>query len=441
METLPDESERNPSEDRDDLTSETGAFAPSQSLLSFSSDDSAQSPRDSQKPPCPSEAPCPSDPENSHFSQSFQESLTHQAVQADQSPEEDQSPQDTQASQPNLSGGSRKRSSERVLGQAERILMLMGNLQTSWISIDELSALHPQINKRTIYRDLEMIRNFFGEAFQTDSAGRMHVIPSKVFFVQPLDLTNAEALSLYLLCQLAAQNSCASIPYLDSVLTALQKLRSLSMALFEQTKNQLFLERIHIETSPTAPQTNSSIFSDLLLAHEKSWGVVIEYDSIFDKRVIQTFLEPYHLHFTRRAWYVTGRSGFHHEIRTFHLERILSLKIIPDSTFVIPIGWSYEKFRGNAWSMIRGSEDVEVVLRFSALVARNVAAVRWHKNQIIEKQSNGTIIFRVLVSGTSEILWWILGYGDQVEVLSPQSLRQAVQNKILAMRAIYEDER
>lgn len=331
----------------------------------------------------------------------------------------------------------KKKDLKRLPRQAERILAIMGSLQSQWYSLDELCAQHPKFTKRTIYRDLEVIRSFFTDGLQSNSRGQMHLIPSKVFFVQPLDLTNVEAISLYFLCQLA-QNYRSPISYLDPVQTAFQKLRSLSQALYVQTQNDDHLEYIHLEMAPISPQANRSVFSELLLAHEKRNAVNIEYDSICEGEVIGTRLEPYHLHFTRRAWYVTGKSGFHHGVRTFHLERIRSLKVIPDSTFVIPIGWSYENYRGNAWNMIRGSEDLEVILLFSPLVARNVASVRWHKNQLTERQADGTLLFRVHVSGISEIIWWILGYGDQVEVLSPPFLRQAVRDKIRAMSMIYE---
>jgi proteasome accessory factor B len=32
----------------------------------------------------------------------------------------------------------------------------------------------------------------------------------------------------------------------------------------------------------------------------------------------------------------------------------------------------------------------------------------------------------VTVSGLSEIMWWILGYGDQAEVLEPPELRKRI---------------
>jgi proteasome accessory factor B len=34
--------------------------------------------------------------------------------------------------------------------------------------------------------------------------------------------------------------------------------------------------------------------------------------------------------------------------------------------------------------------------------------------------------YRATVDGLGEITWWILGYGDQVEVIAPAALRKTV---------------
>jgi hypothetical protein len=39
---------------------------------------------------------------------------------------------------------------------------------------------------------------------------------------------------------------------------------------------------------------------------------------------------------------------------------------------------------------------------------------------------DGTLDFHVTVSGLREIAWWIMGYGDQAEVIQPQELRELV---------------
>jgi predicted DNA-binding transcriptional regulator YafY len=44
----------------------------------------------------------------------------------------------------------------------------------------------------------------------------------------------------------------------------------------------------------------------------------------------------------------------------------------------------------------------------------------------VTHNSDGSAIMEFHVDGLSEITWWVLGYGDQVRVLSPKSLRKRV---------------
>ncbi|MHC4295586.1 MAG: helix-turn-helix transcriptional regulator, partial [Planctomycetota bacterium] len=46
--------------------------------------------------------------------------------------------------------------------------------------------------------------------------------------------------------------------------------------------------------------------------------------------------------------------------------------------------------------------------------------------QEVEWNEDGSIEFRVRVDGLGEIAWWVLGYGDQVEVVSPAALRKRI---------------
>ena len=76
-------------------------------------------------------------------------------------------------------------------------------------------------------------------------------------------------------------------------------------------------------------------------------------------------------------------------------------------------------------------------MRFSPLVAQNVAEVAWHKTQRVEERPDGSIDFHVRVSGIGEISWWILGYGDQAEVLKPARLRQLIAERAGRMMEMY----
>jgi proteasome accessory factor B len=162
----------------------------------------------------------------------------------------------------------------------------------------------------------------------------------------------------------------------------------------------------------------------------------LRYQSLHEGREISTLVSPYALLYSRRSWYLVGRSSLHRAIRTFHLGRILESTTTAD-TFVRPPRFTLSKYLGLAWHLIRESNRSDVVIRFQPLVAANVAEVAWHPTQQTTKNVDGTLTFRVTVDGLREIAWWVLGYGDQAEVLEPPALRKIVAERARNMAAMY----
>jgi proteasome accessory factor B len=134
---------------------------------------------------------------------------------------------------------------------------------------------------------------------------------------------------------------------------------------------------------------------------------------------------------------VIGRSSLHRGTRTFNVGRIVRLEPL-DDPYEIPRGFSIDRYLRNAWHLIpEPGPDREVVVRFARKVAQNVAEVAWHKTQRLQFLPDGSLDFSVTVSGLSEIAWWILGYGDQAEVLQPPELRQIIVGHAVRMLQRY----
>jgi len=55
-----------------------------------------------------------------------------------------------------------------------------------------------------------------------------------------------------------------------------------------------------------------------------------------------------------------------------------------------------------------------------------VAEVHWHDTQKVTQHSDGSATVEFRVDGLGEIFWWVLGYGDQVQVLAPKALRKRI---------------
>jgi proteasome accessory factor B len=108
-------------------------------------------------------------------------------------------------------------------------------------------------------------------------------------------------------------------------------------------------------------------------------------------------------------------------------------------TYTVPKSFSLERHLRNAWFLVPGPEPVEdIVVRFQLLVARNVAEVLWQKTQRCEFQVDGSMLFHAPVSSVNEIVWWILGYGDQAEVLQSPKLRRFVAHRARTVVERYE---
>lgn len=289
------------------------------------------------------------------------------------------------------------------------------------------------VSRRTIFRDLEVLREAGIPVLYDEDEQAYRVGTSK--YLRPTSFTPEEALALIVLCHEMGQRD--GLPFLQSAREAAIKLEGMLPASLRDYLRGMS-RAVKIRMPPTNPLADShDVYRHLLDAINRRTGVRIRYRSFTEAELIRTKLYPYQLVFSRRAWYVIGRSSLHRSVRTFHLGRVISLERL-NETYKVPRGFDVERYLGNAWHLIpEPGRDHNVCVRFSKKVAGNVAEVEWHKTQRIVENGDGTIDFHVTVSGLSEISWWILGYGDQAQVLRPAALRKMVVGRCERLLANY----
>jgi predicted DNA-binding transcriptional regulator YafY len=284
-----------------------------------------------------------------------------------------------------------------------------------------------------MFRDLVALRES-DVPIEFDTEHDRYSIPG-AYFLPPVNFTAAESLSLM---ALALEMGRGRLPFHEAAHSAVMKLEgSLPPGLREQLRD--ISRAIEIRPSQVSDIGDKrGCCQQLVDARAKRRIVRIEYDSLTEWERITTKLRVYHLLFSKHSWYAIGRSSLHGEVRTFNVSRIVSLEVLPD-VYRVPSDFSLERHFRNAWSFIPGpGPDDNVVIRFQPLVARNVAEVIWHKTQRLDFQDDGTLLFHARVSGINEIVWWILGYGDQAVVLQPLKLRRLVAHRARVMVERYD---
>ena len=254
-------------------------------------------------------------------------------------------------------------------------------------------------------------------------------------FLPPTDFTAEETLSLLALAAEMGRNE--ALPCYEAAYTAALKLEANLPGPLRRELGQM-TRAIRIRLPQVGHLSGKSqVYHTLVHAIETRHVTQIHYDSFTEWERITTRLRPYQLLFSRRSWYVVGRSSLHREVRTFNVARILSVQL-RNERYVIPRNFDLDRYLGNAWHLIPSAgRDSHVVVQFKPLVAGNVAEVIWHKTQRTKILPDGSLEFRAAVSGLNEIAWWILGYGDQAEVLQPARLRRLVAQRAQNMAAIY----
>ncbi|MFO0919184.1 MAG: transcriptional regulator [Planctomycetaceae bacterium] len=276
------------------------------------------------------------------------------------------------------------------------------------------------VSRRTIFRDISMLQRA-GLNIVLDDDRQGYYLPHRLTF-PPSELSVSEALSLLLICQELGGTE-GGVPFQAAARSGAwkvcQNLPQHVRTFLGEAAGALSIQLdAHNPLSAAQPQYEAMVRS--LLERRQ---IRVEYHAAGPEGRLRTVLEPYRILFRRRSWYVVGRSTVHRQVRVFNIGRIQSTEIL-DRPYEVPPRFNLERFLGNAWNLIRDPHGaVDVVIRFSPQMARNVAEVRWHKTQQTTELPDGRLEFRARVDGIEEISWWILGYGAHAEVLEPVSLR------------------
>ncbi len=299
----------------------------------------------------------------------------------------------------------------------------------SGVAVNEIAEL-TGMTKRTIYRDIRALEEELGvPVFQ---AGRGRYGIEKKYFLPPLRLSLPEAVVLFLSSRLIAR---WSDEYDQAVISAFTKLADL---LPQPIARHVAAAVLSVgRANPNEPFTRN-------FAHvAQGWadGRVVEFDyeaaggERRRARVRPYFLEP---DAAGRSVYLIGFDETVGAMRTLKVERIRNAVLTTDR-YEIPDDFDPDRWLAHSWGIWSSdtTPTVDVRLRFDASVAHRVREAIWHRSQQLTELEGGGIEMSVTVAGTVEIRPWVLSWGDEVEVVVPPELREAVAAAVRRAAARY----
>jgi predicted DNA-binding transcriptional regulator YafY len=255
------------------------------------------------------------------------------------------------------------------------------------------------ISERTVYRDIHALNEMGVPVVGMPGEGYELL---DTFKLPPLMLNPQEATALFLAGQMLVRLGEGDVTV--NVETALEKIRAVlprdarsradamaRMIAFFPAQNRFTLDDPHL--------------TQILDAIEEQQTLHITYQAYRTDDETARDLDPYQVEFAEGAWYVHGYCHLRQDVRSFRLNRISAL-FVKDEAFerrmVVP----------------HKAKPITVTVRFSPGV---IPHVRERQHYAFVDEYDGTMHYQV--ARLDEIRNWLLGFGAEAEVLSPESLR------------------
>ncbi|MEQ9260035.1 MAG: WYL domain-containing protein [Roseovarius sp.] len=170
--------------------------------------------------------------------------------------------------------------------------------------------------------------------------------------------------------------------------------------------------------------TDMKLLGVLTEALRAPWELKVLYQGAQDTAPKPRLLEPHGLLLGTRRYLVARPSQGDRQMRRFRLDRIHSATITQRS-FARDPGFDLEAFAAQAFGSFHADAEFgPVAWRFTPEAAPTARQFVFHPRQEMTEEPDGALTVRFEASGLMEMAWHLYMWGDTVEVLAPESLRE-----------------
>jgi predicted DNA-binding transcriptional regulator YafY len=190
--------------------------------------------------------------------------------------------------------------------------------------------------------------------------------------------------------------------------------------------SQSLKDRILLEDIPSGQEYLATILDAMKTNNQLS----ITYHGYWRKEASTFTVYPYCVKLFKQRWYLVALSPYDKKVRIYSIDRIKDVEV-EDEHFVYPDDFDPETFFEGCIGVIVDLEfDIESVrLKVSANQSNYIRSLPMHSSQKETERNDDYSIFTLEVRPTYDFQQEILKNGADMEVLSPEWLR----NKIAVM--------
>ena len=289
-----------------------------------------------------------------------------------------------------------------------------------------------EVSRKTIQRDLEYMRYQLDAPIEYIAKHRGYTYTEEQFQLPAMNIKESDLFGVYLAEKLLVQYE--GTPIYDSLCSVFEKIehslpnKTTTDPTGDQSKFTVF--------PPFCTSIDPAVWETMIACLRSSEQVKIKYKTPGKKPVTRTF-DPYHGVRFEGDWYIVGFCYLRKEIRTFSLSRITKATKT-GVQFQVPEDFDFQRLSGSHFGVHWSDGDIDVKIRFSKRVADYIRERAWHPTQEIVKHDDGDVILSMTVNHLLELKRWVLSWGDEAQVLEPNTFVQEIKKTARNITQKYE---
>ncbi len=315
-----------------------------------------------------------------------------------------------------------------------RLLELLMILQTERYPNARRLAEACAVSRRTIYRDLATLEAAGIQVVYCSE--RQGYQLARDCLLQPLQLDDYEALALLIMIRCSQSDEPFGLARharsgLAKVVGALpQQLRSRITRCGEVLPEG---SAPAAASEPTRQAIHQAILSALL--HRKT--IRIRSRDPRTGEAITTDLAAYRIARVAGEWSLVGYSSVHGGVQVFDLGRVENAEPT-DETYTIPPRFRLERSGFGEDNQEHSNRCHDVQLRVKPPAAFMIQSAPLGEIWRTTSEPSGELELSLTIDMSERTVCWILGFGDQVEVIRPPELREAVREHAVRIARLHD---
>ncbi|MBF0261209.1 MAG: WYL domain-containing protein [Magnetococcales bacterium] len=185
-------------------------------------------------------------------------------------------------------------------------------------------------------------------------------------------------------------------------------------------------------TPEVVPEVIESVYAALLQGR----CLVIRYHALQATEIREYLVHPLGLVFRNGAVYLVCTFRDYSDIRHLALHRVQEANL-SEHVVKIPPEFDLQQHIYDGRFQYPEGGMIELVLRIHDRVAEHLRETPLAVNQSIRQESDGWSRLEATVQRTKQLRWWLLSFGEYVEVISPGGLREEIATTIRNMENHY----